>query len=134
MTNFHLLYVSSLAPGVGTDVVAKITRVSRPNNLRDGITGLLVFDGESFIQWVEGPQAAIENLLDRLRADARHCEMEVLSLDNSSGPPLFGDWQLAFSFVDNESSSISDCCSLRAQAAIDHFQDMLPKLDTIATS
>ena len=74
---FTLLYVSELTAG-GAAEIDQICRQSRANNERDGITGVLVFDGQAFCQFVEGSQAAVSALRDRLERDRRHRDMRVL--------------------------------------------------------
>ncbi|AVS75583.1 BLUF domain-containing protein [Paracidovorax cattleyae] len=74
----EVLYVSTLAPGQPLGIVAAIAAKARLSNVRDGITGLLVFDGQRFCQQLEGPPAPLASLLGRIRVDARHTEMEVL--------------------------------------------------------
>jgi hypothetical protein len=44
------------------------------NNLRDGITGILVCDGEAFAQILEGPREAVEACFLRICLDRRNAE------------------------------------------------------------
>src|SRR5215831_8497895 len=74
----EVLYISLLATDQSTTVVGQIVTLARARNLRDGITGLLVFDGMRFCQHFEGPPAAVQGLLARLEADRRHVELRVL--------------------------------------------------------
>ena len=54
-----------------------IHRIARERNALEGITGLLVFNGTHFLQIVEGSEAAIDDLVERLRRDPRHTGFEV---------------------------------------------------------
>ena len=62
------------------DIVAEGHR----RNEARGITGILLFDGEFFMQTIEGPAAAIRTLFSKIAADDRHedvvpffiCEIE----------------------------------------------------------
>ena len=94
---FSLLYVSRSADLDAGDVDG-ICRQSQLNNQRDGITGLLVFDGAAFCQLVEGPHAALGGLRQRLERDHRHCEMRVLHL-GPSPTRRFPSWRLGYAFV-----------------------------------
>ncbi|WP_418317307.1 BLUF domain-containing protein [Piscinibacter sakaiensis] len=127
--NSCLLYISALAPDVGAEVVAPITRSARRNNLRDGVTGLLVFDGALFLQWVEGPTPAIEALLGRLRADRRHGKLDILMLQTWDAAPLFPDWQLAFHVVDPQLQALCGFSGLEGTAALQRLRSLLPSLD-----
>jgi hypothetical protein len=74
----HFLYTSRLAPGAGFEVVPSILEVSRARNRERGLTGILVFDGERFAQWLEGPPAQVLALAARIEADTRHVDLRVL--------------------------------------------------------
>lgn len=54
-----------------------IHQTARHLNALDGVTGLLLFDGARFLQIIEGAEAAIDNLVERLRLDPRHSAFEV---------------------------------------------------------
>ncbi|PTM40926.1 BLUF domain-containing protein [Bosea sp. 124] len=71
-----------------------ILSASRRNNSRDGITGYLIFDGETFLQILEGPKAAVEATAARIEADKRHRAMSVLGFRPSSDR-LFPNWSMA---------------------------------------
>ncbi len=71
-----------------------ILSASRRNNAKDGITGYLIFDGETFLQILEGPRSAIEVVVLRIENDKRHRAMTVLGFKPSSGR-LFPDWSMA---------------------------------------
>jgi hypothetical protein len=90
---FQLVYVSSVNPKVGIDPAA-ILAVSRANNRRDGITGLLYSDSARFLQALEGPEDAVEAAFARIKADARHRAIVVLSRRIVDARE-FGDWDMA---------------------------------------
>jgi hypothetical protein len=62
-------------------------------NALDGVTGLLVFNGGSFCQTIEGAPEAIGDLAERLRRDARHRDFTVLS-DLPIGERRFRSWDM----------------------------------------
>jgi hypothetical protein len=90
------LYVSELAPGIGQDAVHDIARVSRAHNETHGITGLLMFDGACFAQWLEGPVRSMDRLLTRLRADPRHRRMDVLWFESPGLGRRFPHWHFGY--------------------------------------
>lgn len=103
---FRLVYRShSLLPGAragtGADVaglqeagLAEILRVARVNNAERGVTGALVSYDDWFAQVLEGPEAAVTVLYDRIRVDPRHNGVE---LDSAEPAPrrLFERWAMA---------------------------------------
>ncbi|KPF65892.1 hypothetical protein IP69_16610 [Bosea sp. AAP35] len=56
-----------------------ILSVSRKNNEAADVTGYLIFDGESFIQVLEGPHDALQATMDRIARDERHRDVAVLA-------------------------------------------------------
>ena len=74
----HVIYVSQLAPGQDCAVFSVISRSARARNLERGIAGVLLFDGERFLQWLHGAHDAVSQLMDAIVADARHTDVRVL--------------------------------------------------------
>ena len=94
---FTLLYVSELAAG-GAAEIDQICRESPANNRRDRITGVLVFDGHAFCQFVEGRQRVIAALLARLEGDPRHRHMRLLQFGPLAGARRFPIWRLGYAY------------------------------------
>ncbi len=59
-----------------------------------GISGVLVFDGTHFAQWLEGPLNRLELLLARLRLDTRHSDLRVHARSRLPSVRRFAGWQL----------------------------------------
>ena len=89
----QLVYISSAHPA-GTGDVASILQVSRRNNVRDGLSGLLYADGRRFLQVLEGEPEAVETAFARISADPRHRAVVVLSR-REIAVREFGDWAMA---------------------------------------
>jgi hypothetical protein len=89
----QLTYISSASPGAAVDP-QPILATSRRNNARDGITGLLYFDGVRFLQVLEGPDAQVRAAVDRIRADTRHRAIVILS-QRQIQMREFGNWDMA---------------------------------------
>jgi hypothetical protein len=124
---YTLLYVSQLATG-GAPEIAQICRESRANNARDRVTGVLVFDGAAFCQFVEGPEAAIASLLDRLERDPRHVGMHVLHLGRTPWARRFSSWRLGYAYS-ADPAAIARIASTRGDAALAAFDGWVPALD-----
>jgi hypothetical protein len=77
--DLHLLCYTALYAGDDIDAdLARIEASARRNNLRDGITGALVYDAGRFIQVIEGPRRCVDRLLVRISNDPRSSEVRVL--------------------------------------------------------
>ena len=75
----QITYVSDASNGLAPDEVFRVVEASASNNLRDDLTGFLIFSRNRFFQLLEGPEDRIDDLLARLKRDPRHGNIEVLS-------------------------------------------------------
>jgi hypothetical protein len=57
------------------------------------VTGMLWGDGQSFAQVIEGSPEKVRRTMDRIEADCRHTDIEVL-LDRSVLSRQFGSWSM----------------------------------------
>ena len=93
-----LTYTSRARDGLGEADVEAIHATSLTLNALDGITGMLVFNGTDFLQVVEGAEEAIDDLVQRLRADPRHHAFTVRE-DKFAEQRSFPDWGMALTRV-----------------------------------
>ncbi|MFN6976516.1 MAG: BLUF domain-containing protein [Gemmobacter sp.] len=84
-----LVYRSRATMQLEPAALRALVEAAALRNRRDGITGTLVARAGRYVQWLEGPGAAIEGLLGRLRADPRHADLEVVA-DTSRNVRAFG--------------------------------------------
>lgn len=123
----EVLYVSTMAPDLPISAVADIASAARVANEKDGITGLLVFDGQRFCQQLEGDRKLVLKLLERIREDARHTQVEVLH-HSALAERRFRDFSLAYATVDDV-EMLARLEQLDGQAAIETFLAMISTLD-----
>jgi hypothetical protein len=90
----QLTYISTAKAGLSEADVAAILAVSRRNNRRDGITGLLIHDGRRFLQALEGPAPLVDAAFTRIRSDPRHRATVMLSCRDITARE-FGEWAMA---------------------------------------
>jgi len=61
-----------------TPAVTEILRVARRNNAETGLTGVLVFDGDNFLQAIEGDIGLVEDVYENIARDLRHENIELI--------------------------------------------------------
>jgi hypothetical protein len=66
------------APDDRMPAVTEILRIARRNNSETGLTGVLLFDGTSFLQAIEGDIGHVESLYESIACDRRHENIEVI--------------------------------------------------------
>lgn len=74
---YSLTYISRAAPGLEAKEVDEIHRAALTYNPLDGVTGVLLFNGDAFMQIIEGAETAIDDLYARLVKDPRHSCVEI---------------------------------------------------------
>ncbi|MDE3200023.1 MAG: BLUF domain-containing protein [Acidobacteriota bacterium] len=92
-----LVYFSrSTIPADQADAeILKILESARKQNPKVDVTGALLYSGNYFAQVLEGPFDAVQSTFERIRMDARHAEVSVLSckpIDSRN----FAQWSMAY--------------------------------------
>lgn len=95
----HLVYASAATDRPAKSDLLDILRASRHNNARDGVTGLLLYSGGTFVQALEGPPEAVEATFARIARDPRHGGHEVL-LREPKERRHFAEWAMGFHNLD----------------------------------
>jgi hypothetical protein len=92
-----LLYVSRslIAPTDREAIVADIVTVSHSRNASVGVTGALISTEAAFAQILEGPAAAVDELMLRIRRDSRHTDVAVVLVEEVAHR-RFPDWAMAY--------------------------------------
>ncbi len=75
--------------------VEQILTVSRRNNVRDDISGALLFNRGCFAQVLEGPLEKVEAAFERIQQDDRHGEVSLLALDVIQARS-FANWAMGY--------------------------------------
>nr|WP_315457259.1 BLUF domain-containing protein [uncultured Sphingorhabdus sp.] len=84
---------SSKPFGFTASVLDDILTVSRARNARDDITGTLICRGDMYLQLIEGPDPAIAATYERIIADDRHLEIDLL-VSRPVSARLFPQWAM----------------------------------------
>ena len=89
----RLMYASRALPSVNQDELISILRKSKANNPGAGITGVLCFSQGIFLQVLEGGRSAVNQLYNRVAADPRHTDVEVMIYEEI-GQRNFAGWSM----------------------------------------
>ena len=92
----RLIYVSRTSTAAERDLaqtVSDVLRVSRRNNAKAGVTGMLLTFRGHFIQALEGHHSSVEATLARVAGDERHTDVKVLGADFCTSR-AFGRWAM----------------------------------------
>jgi Sensors of blue-light using FAD len=89
----RLLYASRPATPLSTMVLDSILEQSRANNSPQGITGILCFNDDLFIQVLEGGRGEVCDTYNKIVRDDRHRDVHILTYDEIS-ERRFGGWTM----------------------------------------
>ncbi|MCK1367323.1 BLUF domain-containing protein [Bradyrhizobium sp. 62] len=91
------LYVSSSSLGQNADAeIANIRSIAEARNHELGLTGVLLFSGRHFAQFLEGAEANLDIMKGSIGSDDRHTGLVTLQADPVE-KRRYGRWALAYS-------------------------------------
>ena len=122
------LYCSMLSPHQPITVVGDIVKEAREKNVRLELTGVLIFDGQRFCQYLEGPASALSDVLQSICQDQRHTDINLQFHGPQEGPRHFKDWAIAYAELDKP-GALGDIMSVDGDEALLLFRKLLPSLD-----
>ena len=77
----RLMYASRATETVRPETLNAILKKSTQNNPLSGVTGVLCFSGEIFLQVLEGGRLPVSKLYNRIAQDPRHTDVALLSYE-----------------------------------------------------
>ena len=80
---------------MSTADLSRLLEECREYNAAHGVTGMLLYSNETFIQVLEGEDRVIDELLDRIEEDARHTDIKLLSRRRIEKREYSG-WSMSF--------------------------------------
>ncbi len=90
----RLTYISKLNAVLSEEDILEIGRQSSANNRKIDVTGVLISAGDFFFQILEGEQLIVDQLLEKISRDPRHCDITVLNAEYECEERLFLDWDM----------------------------------------
>lgn len=90
----NVLYCSHATSKMTDDELGRILTTAQLTNADQAITGLLVYGGGMFLQWLEGPATQVEALMDKLSHDPRHEAIVRLQTLDGLKERLYPTWAM----------------------------------------
>lgn len=91
----RLIYASRATNTMSDDDLLAILDVSRRNNEKANVTGMLVFAEGDFLQVLEGDPKTIAALYERIEDDERHQNCRIFDRSEVS-ERIFSEWNMGF--------------------------------------
>lgn len=108
--NYSLIYVSTVCNPLDKDALELLAANAQKFNQEHGLTGLLLYTGDHFLQMLEGDYHELTPLFERIEKDDRHHSVEVV-LGAPATKRNFPDWSMGV--LDVSKSSKLDHASMR---------------------
>ena len=103
MKLYFLIYVSIASGELAEPELIELLKISRENNARDDITGMLLYKDGRFMQLLEGAESAVCATYGRIARDPRHHDASIL-LEGETAERDFDDWSMGFHALDGEAA------------------------------
>lgn len=91
----RIVYVSAASRTFSPQSLAELLSQSRANNREKGISGMLFYYRDSFLQVLEGPITEVGIVTNTIARDPRHSDFRVLSTEIIE-QKMFGEWTMGF--------------------------------------
>jgi hypothetical protein len=97
----RIIYSSQATIDFSPDELVALLESARQKNTGSGLTGMLLYSSQSFLQMLEGDPSQLESTYERISSDERHTNLRLLmSIDVSAR--LFPDWTMGFEHIEDE--------------------------------
>lgn len=96
-----LVYVSSAVRLLSLEEIGHLLNRARERNKEYGLTGILLYIGGSFMQYLEGPRDNLDVIYKIIREDEKHTGIILVSRE-AIEERQFGDWSMGFQTRDFE--------------------------------
>lgn len=91
----HVIYASAATVSFDEASLSELLRKARANNARLGVTGMLLYTAGNFMQVLEGPPAAVDEVYRRIAVDPRHGCMVRIARE-AIAEREFDEWTMGF--------------------------------------
>ena len=91
----QLSYISSATEPMATADLLRLLRGCREHNAAHGVTGMLLYGNATFLQVLEGEELLVDALLEQIRRDPRHTDLQVLHRKTIQRRD-YADWSMGF--------------------------------------
>lgn len=91
----YLVYISTAYRLMNQAELLELLNVSRKNNEKNNLTGMLLYGEGTFMQVLEGEESALNATYERIKADDRHKNI-IKMAEGSLIQANFPEWSMGF--------------------------------------
>ena len=98
---YFILYLSSASHLMSDDELFELLEQAREKNKKIGVTGMLLYKGGNFLQFLEGEQDIVKALFQKIGKDPRHKDI-VTIMEDETERRTFESWSMGFVNMDKK--------------------------------
>lgn len=91
----RIIYLSWATAPLAQCQLEVLLQVARRRNTQLNVTGIMLYGNERFMQVLEGEEAAVRELYEQIKRDARHHHV-IAYADQPVAERAFAEWAMAF--------------------------------------
>lgn len=101
---FHLVYRSYAREDLDHYSIVELINKAQTMNTKLGLTGLLMYRQNTFIQLLEGEEQVVRELYEKISKDRRHTDVKIL-IESKSSMRIVPQWSM--NYVESVSEDVS---------------------------
>jgi hypothetical protein len=124
----QISYISRAAEPMSAEKLLALLQQCLANNVSNGVTGMLIYGNETFLQALEGDDNAVDELVDKISKDPRHSHIQLLQRKRIERRQ-YSDWTMGFKRIADQ--DLKQIVGLRNFGERDFTFDYLAKHDDV---
>ena len=134
---YRLAYVSTAHGDITSKSLQDILESAIENNRSANVTGIMLYNGNNFLQLLEGPQESVEALMATICKDKRHRNVVVIMREKSvsrefENNPMLLQAVSSSTSKPPEGIQVTDDVTLYLPSSLSpHFRNLLENFDTL---
>lgn len=129
---YRIAYLSVAVEKFSSDDLLNLLKKARAFNQSQNITGILIYREGVFFQILEGPQKAVDDLMDKIDQDPRHEGTKIVYRHFDTDRIFQDDWYMAYrdfnEYDEDLQHRISDLIEEQQKGETIEDKEMLVKL------
>ncbi len=104
---YRIMYLSTATVKFSDEELEELLKVARRNNLKCGVTGLLIIKGRSFLQCLEGKKENVLSIFEKIKDDKRHDSI-IRVIEENVEKRYFPSWSMGYKNINHLDSIQSE--------------------------
>lgn len=102
-----VVYQSRAVNPLSPSDLLQLTLAAQARNRHEALTGVMLYDNQTFFQWLEGPRDSVDRVMQSIYRDRRHTSIEVLSTQTVPAR-TFPEWDMGLAVTGANLGSLPD--------------------------